>query len=150
MGRRRKQITLNVTQKLDGNFDPDKIVQAFAATVLETEHGPLGVGDQTESSPEAATGPEDDKPATPLADEPKEPLQANVEPQEPSAVIAYACVALAPSQKLKKTYVILADKTVTIGMSSTKVRKGKQIICYPDDQYLLELLRQRVLIEEVK
>jgi hypothetical protein len=73
--------------------------------------------------------------ATPLAEEAERPLEAVIEP-----------AAFLP---VKRTYEVVEDRTITIGMHVTKIRKGKQVICDENDPYLIELLRQRVILREV-
>lgn len=84
-------------------------------------------------APECPTEAPNDQPATQVADS---------EPSAPEAPIE------APAAK--RTYEVVEDKSIVSGFSTTKIRKGKQIICHPDDPYLVELLRQRVILREVK
>lgn len=82
-----------------------------------------------------ATEAEELPAATHLAEETESPLQGVIEP--------------AAFYPVKRTYEVVEDRTITIGMHVTKIRKGKQVICDENDPYLIELLRQRVILREV-
>ena len=84
-------------------------------------------------APELLAEAPNDQPATQVASSQPSPTEAPIEP--PAG---------------KRTYEVVEDKSIVNGFSTTKIRKGKQIICHPDDPYLVELLRQRVILREVK
>jgi hypothetical protein len=84
-------------------------------------------------APELLAEAPNDQPATQVADSQSSATEAPIEP--PAG---------------KRTYEVVEDKSIVNGFSTTKIRKGKQIICHPDDPYLVELLRQRVILREVK